>query len=94
MDKAVKKISEHEQKTYSLFVNYLFENWSSNAQMVANVFNAFSGNAYSCDHLERIVCALFSYKEISLQKTLAKLVKAKVLRSRMHCGQRVYEVNY
>jgi hypothetical protein len=37
---------------------------------------------------------MHNYKEISLQDTLTKMTRAKLLRSRVAHGVRLYELNY
>lgn len=85
-----KSLSFEEAKTRELFATV---DWTSAGQAIANVFCAFPYMTFTCEKLEAAVAALFNM-EIALQPALTRLVKAKVLRSRKHRGQTLYEVNY
>lgn len=65
--------------------------------LIRAVFVADYACSLPLDRIERVAVALFNLNDVNgydLKKALTKLVKAKVLRSRMIRGQRHWEVNY
>lgn len=68
--------------------------WTSNRQLVANVFVALWASSFTREQLEKIGAAMHNLRPVDLSETLTELVRLKVLRSRTHRGVRLYEVNY
>jgi hypothetical protein len=62
--------------------------------MVAKVFIALHANSIPAYRVNTLAAALYNCPTPDLQKTLTAMVKAKVLRSRVKSGERLYEVNY
>jgi hypothetical protein len=68
--------------------------FSSHRQMVRNVFLAMWSSALTVDCIEKMAAAMHSQiEEPNLKPTLKAFVKAKLLRSRMNRGVRIYELN-
>lgn len=87
--------TEHEATTYRLFDEYVdSQEFSSYNVMVAGVFKAMYHASLTVSRIEAIAQAMYGYETVDLQKTLTKLTRAKVLRSRQGQGKRMYEVNY
>lgn len=90
--------STEEAKTYQLFAKYCEDNWSPTAAMLAGVFKAKHYAALPVKQIVAMVeamnnCTILD-EGVEIQKTLTKLARAKVLRSRVCSGRRFYEVNY
>ena len=87
--------SEYEARTHELFANYFQNefNWTSERAVIANVFKAMWSDSLSLERINALACAICNLKEFDASATLTKLVRAKVLRSRMICGVRHWEVN-
>lgn len=90
------KRSTEEARTEELFGEYLKDdaNWSPAKAAVANVFRAMWWASLPVDRINALAMAINNLTEFDAQTTLTNLVKAKVLRSRIERGQRLYEVNY
>ena len=87
--------SAEEAKTHELLDTYRDANWSPEKAILAQVFKAIWSSSISVERVNKIAIALNSMGESGdLQKTLTEAVRAKILRSRMHGGVRLYEVNY
>lgn len=89
--------SEEQYQTEVLFEAYLEveANWTSAARMVANLFEAHYISALPVAKIEAMVQVCNSLiDKPDLQPLLTKLVRAKVLRSRIAHGVKFYEVNY
>ena len=87
---------ENQIATEQLFRDYMTEkNWSSVQQCIRNLFVAHYSSAYPVKQIGEIIKALYGWDDpVQVKLTLSKLVRAKVLRSRVSQGQRRYEVNY
>ena len=88
-----KSLSVEEIKTRELFSTV---DWSSTNQAIANVFIAHSIWAITPEQIAAVTKAvhLIDLDEEQLKKSLRKLVRDKVLRSRKLKGVTHYEVNY
>lgn len=92
--------SAEEAKTHQLFGEYFSDEkrWSPTGAIIANVFRAMWSSALTADSICRIGVAMTNYmadQDIAdLQDKLTALVKAKVLRSFVKRGERLYEVNF
>lgn len=64
------------------------------ALMVGKVFVVEHASSLPVHRVDTLAAALFQVPTPSLQAELTRMVKAKVLRSRMIKGERHYEVNY
>jgi hypothetical protein len=87
--------SELEAKTYELFGNFRAQTgWDPSIIMVANVFQALWSSALTVERIKAVGEALSATHHWNPQPALTRLVKAKVLRSYVKQGRRLYEVNY
>jgi len=89
--------SEFEAKTYELFHTAAqTREWNQGELLVAQVFRAQHASALTVERIERIAAAFHGFEDgsLDLQPALTALARAKVLRSRMDRGTRLYEVNY
>lgn len=90
--------SEFDIKTRRLFDAYLAQDatWSSQGVAIGLAFKAMYSASLDAPRVLRVTNALsgidFSFETI--QAELTRLVRGKVLRSRVVSGQRLYEVNY
>jgi len=85
------ELSTEERKTRELFENLPEGN---HFIMLRSVFKAMYWASLSVEKIEQVACAMHSLETVDLKKALTKLTRAKVLRSRMNSGKRLYEVNY
>jgi hypothetical protein len=86
------QLSDYEVKTRELFNG---KAWSSERQIIANIFIAFSGSSFTVEKIAQISGVLYGMgREDIIQSALTTFVRENVLRSRVHCSQRLYEVNY
>lgn len=90
------KRSEYEARTHEMFSIYFQEelNWSPKRAALANVFKAMWSDSLSLERVNNLACAICNLSEFDASATLTKLVRAKILRSRMIGGVRHWEVNY
>lgn len=88
----------HEATTHSLFAVYLSDgnNWSVATSAVRVTFEAMWHSSLPLARIVTIGNALANIdcSEETYQQTLTRLVRAKVLRSRVIAGVRHWEVNY
>jgi len=68
--------------------------WNPDFNAVAAVFKAMYYAALTTEKVNAIACALCGFTGFDAQEELTRLTRAKVLRSRMHGGERLYELNY
>jgi hypothetical protein len=86
--------STAEAKTYELFAPFTQgETFDPSKAIVGKVFQAMYHSSLPADRVTQIGVAL-SGIGVDLQEALTKLVRDKVLRSRVISGVRHYEVNY
>lgn len=84
-----------EAKAYELLATHLrSDNWTSRKAAIANVFRAMWHASLEVERVNAIANAMGNTTGIDFQPELTQLVKAKVLRSRVQGGKRLYEVNY
>jgi hypothetical protein len=69
------------------------DRWTPQRQMVLRVFKAMYSAAMPYWQIEQIAAAMYNQDRPNLKPELTRLVKEKVLRSRMVKGERVYELN-
>lgn len=79
-----------EAQAHALFVANIS---SVDHQLIANIFRSMYTAALPVSQIEAIGSAMVGFT-VSLQPALTELVRAKVLRSRMICGVRHYELNF
>ena len=88
------ELTTEERKTRELFESV--SNIPINI-MIKSVFVSQYHAALPINRIDAIACAIHHSTDLriaDLQKALTKLVRDKVLRSRMDHGRRFYEVNY
>lgn len=73
------------------------DGWNHDERLVGKVFKAMWAQSLSLDRATAIAVAIGGFApgvKLDLQPALTSLCRAKVLRSRMASGCRVWEVNY
>ncbi|HEY1878450.1 MAG TPA: hypothetical protein VGG68_00810 [Caulobacteraceae bacterium] len=86
-----------EARTHELIETWrAAHEWNHEFQVVAPVFKAMWQAALPVDRIEAIAKAIhgLSIEDGQLKPILTKLCRDKVLRSRVHFGKRLYEVNF
>lgn len=86
--------SAEEAKTHELLDTYRDHEWSQEKAILAMVFKACWSQSLTVKRVNITACALACLENCDLQDALTAACRAKVLRSRMSSGRRLYEVNY
>lgn len=69
--------------------------WSPARVTIKNVFTALWINALSAEQVAEVGAALGVKTDAAeVQRTLTKFVRAGILRSRVDCRERLYEINF
>jgi len=70
--------------------------WSPARVTIKSVFTALWINALSAERVAEVGAALLGVKTdaAEVQRTLTKFVRAGILRSRVDCRERLYEINF
>ena len=92
-------LTGYEAKTHELFTNPQVDLLGWSASAIRRVFFGCWSQSMDVAHITRVACAINSITntdeiEPLFSKTLTKLVKLGILRSRTQGKRRLYEVNY
>lgn len=86
--------SENEAKTIKAMFEFRNAATSSAEIMVANVFEKMWSSAMTEQNVVSIGEAIHNCEGLDVKSILAKMVRAKILRTRTITGRRFYEVNF
>lgn len=88
-------LTGYEARTHELLDAFIESNPNfDGARMVASALKPLYYASLPAARINAIAVAMHGLVECNLQPVLTAMVKAKVLRSRVERGERLYEVNY
>lgn len=86
--------SAYEAKTHELMSRVRAEATNSADVIVANVFQAMWSSSLTVERISKIGEAMYGFSGLDIQEVVTRLARKRILRSRTHSGERLYEVNY